>query len=196
MKTLFLSLLIIISIVSCKNQSSSETITNNKLDSLLNENKRLNDKILAIENNNEELDFSNTDSSSSNNSSSASLNRNIDDNYNSNIRNEKFAFVVLSLHKKEFDTDKWRDDLDLEQRLGTNMKDKGLKIVEYYVTSPIVTFNKFDDDIKYNFMDEVQSNYRRNSFSADPGKITKRECFVFDNYKDASLARSKYTTNE
>ncbi len=201
MKYSILHSLILIFIVSCQNVDRQKTNdVSTKLDSLLSENKKLNDKISKIEKDKESIkDIKSTQTQSEINSTQNSSNSNSSSNDfsdNGITTNKKYAFVLLSIVKKEFNREQLNMDLEMERTTGKEVPEKGYRFENYSVTSKIQTFNNFNEDIKYKFIDDVQNNLKNSAIALNMESVKNRQCFVFNTYKEASIARAKYTTEE
>lgn len=113
-----------------------------------------------------------------------------------NQTTNKYAFVLLSIVKKEFNSDKWREDLDFESKWGGTLPNKGYEYINYYVASKIESFGELNEDQKFKFIDEVQSELKNSTDGFNIESIKKRKCLVFNSYKSASIERAKYITED
>jgi len=101
-------------------------------------------------------------------------------NDNSNLNSSKYAFVVLKVSQREYNE---------------NYTNKITKIYNY--CSGIKSFTYLNEDLKYKFMDAVQSSYN-NSAGANlyDGTVLNRNVYVFGSYEEASIEREKYTVTK
>jgi hypothetical protein len=176
---------IVVLLLSCKNEANK---TNAEMDYLQQENNRLNEKISKIE---EEKKL--------NEAISSFKQESIDNSKNNegSVGKMKYVFVLLSGTERVFDSDKWQRDRKTERIAGVNGDpNDGYVTVDCFYASKIVSFSNLTEEAKYKFIDEVQREEDRdNKLSGTYScNIRKRECLVFDTYKEASLARAKYTT--
>lgn len=172
---------------SCSTDHVDNSAVESKLDSLLTENNKLHEKINEVESR-QQIDTkkSGVDIGSDKLSSTA----------NDTLSEKKYAFVLLTTVKEVMNADKWQDDIRMERESGISLPKKGMEVRAYYVVSPIRSFDKLNDDLEYQFIDEVQNEYNNRSNSFYKAVIKKRECQIFNSYKEASVSRAKYTTNE
>ena len=65
---------------------------------------------------------------------------------------------------------------------------------EYFnYCTKVQEYSNVGEDLKYRLMDDAQESYLRSPSGAlHRGKVTARECFVFDSYSEASQEREKY----
>lgn len=67
------------------------------------------------------------------------------------------------------------------------------KTQRFNYTSLVKEFKPFNEEVKYQFLDEIVGEYKLNRGGVPTsGKILKRECFVFNSYEEASKEREKY----
>lgn len=85
-----------------------------------------------------------------------------------NKSQKKYCYVLISY---------------LNHEMGSGLE--GLKDVPYVTWSDIVEVADFTDDTKYRLMDEFEKKFLDHS-PAYFKKITKRECFFFNSYVEAS----------
>ena len=72
------------------------------------------------------------------------------------------------------------------------------KTEEYSICSQVKPFEVFNEDIKYEFMDEIQANYMKGRMQSESYStvITSRQCLAFNTYQEASKEREKYLIAE
>ena len=65
----------------------------------------------------------------------------------------------------------------------------------YYTTS-VNEISNYDEETKYQLLDEVVSNYKNSpSGRVYKGNVRDRQIYLFNNYTEASKAREKYIMN-
>lgn len=107
----------------------------------------------------------------------------------------KYAFVVI-----EYYTEELRDAFTVMEimKAGIPLTEKNTKTRKNKsIISDIKTFSAFTEDIKYQFMDEIQEdaiNSHNRQTTLEQKHVTSRDCFQFTSYADASKAREKYIT--
>jgi hypothetical protein len=106
----------------------------------------------------------------------------------------KYAFVVIGYYVDEIDPDKpmalMKAGITPTQENIKTRKNKS-------IISDIKTFSVFTEDIKYQFMDEIQQdaiNSHNSHTSYEQKHVISRDCFQFTSYAEASKAREKYIT--
>ncbi|MFN3022045.1 hypothetical protein ACK1KB_13880 [Chryseobacterium sp. TY3] len=67
---------------------------------------------------------------------------------------------------------------------------------KFFYTTKVNQLSNYDDNIKYQLLDEVVSNYK-NSVNAKvyKGSVNNRNIYLFNTYEQASQAREKYIMN-
>lgn len=135
-----------------------------KVDSLINENRKLSEQ-LSQASQNEKSNISETSTFQN----------------TEGISKQKYAFVLLVVKITEPYYSK------LLEKMTT-------KTEQYSICSPVKSFDSFNEDIKYQFMDEFQSNYMKGRLQGDTYStvIDSRQCFAFETYVEASKEREKY----
>ena len=88
---------------------------------------------------------------------------------------EKYCFVLLKATQTDYD---------------------GKEEYFNYCTK-IQDFLNIGEDLKYKLMDNAQESYLGSpSGGLHKGRVTSRECFIFDTYQEASKEREKYLIRE
>ena len=96
-----------------------------------------------------------------------------ENNYNSGIQSSQFYFIVLEVVENHIS----------EKR-------------QMYYTTQVNQISSYNDNIKYQLLDEVVSNYKNSpSGRVYEGSVKSRNIYLFNNYEDASKAREKYIMN-
>lgn len=178
-------------IIGCSPQSNSKDL-DEKLNSLADENRQLNEKLRSLENEKQVPGETNVQTGTtlySTPESNPLQDKTIEE------KNIKYVFVLFEVEKREFDVEKMRRQNDEELRTMSQIPDKGYSNNIYNVVTKVMEMDKFNDEIKYMLMDDAQAKIKY-SLGPEFTGVKSRKCFVYDSYKDASIARSAYITDK
>lgn len=159
-KILLIVCLLSIGCNSKQEKAENDSKLSTKVDSLINENRKLNEQLSKTP-----QQITPNDSIAQPDQEKSSIETN----------KEKYGFVLLKVVVNNG-----------YERIGDNMLPK-LELRN--VCSQIKTFSLFNEDVKYQFMDEFQSHYMTGSMGTT---LKTRECFAFNSYEEASKEREKY----
>lgn len=165
MKILPFIFLLFISCNSQKEKSENDSKLLAKVDSLINENRKLTEQLSQA---------SQKEKNSTNDIPTTP--ENITESNQS-----KYAFVVLIAKITE-------------PYYSSLLEKMTTKTEEYSICSQVKSFDGFNEDIKYQFMDEFQANYMKGRIQGDSYStvISSRQCLAFNSYQEASKEREKY----
>jgi hypothetical protein len=163
----YILIVVLIFFSSCNSGKKNESPNSKllqKIDSLDKENKKLAEQLSATR-----------QQTIANESQPASIQN------NSSVAKGNYAFVVLSVKI----TEPYFSEL---------LQKKTTKTEDYSICSKVRQFDIFNDDLKYQFMDDIQNEYMKGRMQGGSysTKIANRQCFAFNTYEEASKEREKY----